>query len=107
MVPDVELTSPAEAEWVASQRKWTRGWRQLVLPGVFLVYLLYVVGPIGRFSRGAGAVFGYVVLAGFAVSYLAMVGRGCRLPRGDSGPCSAFSSRCFWPSCLSRARQPS
>jgi hypothetical protein len=73
MVPDVELASPVEAEWVASERKWTQGWRRLVLPGVFLVYLLYVVGPIGRFSYGAGKVFGYAILAGFAVSYLAIV----------------------------------
>jgi two-component system, NarL family, sensor histidine kinase DesK len=85
MAPDVELTSPADAEWVASQRKWTRGWLRLVLPAVFLVYLLYVVGPIGRFSHGAGRVFGYAILAGFAVGYLALIREGLQAP-----------SRRFW-----------
>jgi two-component system, NarL family, sensor histidine kinase DesK len=85
MAPDVELTGPADAEWIASQRKWTRGWLRLALPAVFLVYLLYVVGPIGQFSHGAGRVFGYAVLAGFALSYLAVIREGLQAP-----------SRRFW-----------
>ena len=49
---------PAEAEWVVYQRKWARGWRRTVFPGIFLVYLLQVVGATANDSRGAAAVLG-------------------------------------------------
>ena len=62
--------SPAETEWVASQRKWTRGWRRVVFPGVFLVYLVEVGAGVAQFSKGLDAVLGYLILAGFAGCYL-------------------------------------
>jgi two-component system, NarL family, sensor histidine kinase DesK len=68
---DVGPASPAEAEWVASQRKWTRGWRRLVLSAIPLAYLLYVAGAVAQYSRGAGAAYGYAILAAFGVCYLA------------------------------------
>ena len=61
---------PAEAEWVADQRKWARGWRRTVFPGIFLVYLLQVVGATANDSRGAAVVLGYVIVAAFCVCYL-------------------------------------
>ena len=32
MDAEVEPVSPAEAEWVARQRRWTQGWLRFVLP---------------------------------------------------------------------------
>lgn len=58
MNADADLASPAEAEWVASQRKWTQGWRRHVLAAVPLVYLVYVAGAVARYSRGAAAGWG-------------------------------------------------
>ncbi len=84
VVADVEPANPAEAEWVASQRRWTHGWRRLVLPAVFLVYLLYVVSAVATTSSGAGAACGYVLVAAFSVCYLVLVREGPDSPR-------------FWP----------
>jgi two-component system, NarL family, sensor histidine kinase DesK len=70
--PDVEPASPAEAEWLASHRKWTRGWRAPVVSAIILVYLAYVVAAIPQYSRGAAAVAGYVILAAFAAAWLAV-----------------------------------
>lgn len=74
----VEPASPAEAQWVASQRRWTQGWRRLVLSGIFLVYLLYVAGAVARYSHGWGAVCGYAILAAFCVVYLRMLAHSRR-----------------------------
>ena len=38
-----------------------------------LVYLLYVAGAVGQYSRGAGLVCGYAILAAFAVSWIVAV----------------------------------
>ena len=65
-----EPAGPAEAEWVASQRKWTMGWRRAVFPGIFLVYLLQVVGAAATYSKGAAAVAGYAIVAAFCGCYL-------------------------------------
>jgi len=77
-----------EAEWVATQRKWTRGWRRLVLLALPLVYLIYVVGSVRQNSHGAAAVAGYAVLAAFAACWLAV-------PLVSAGAAEA-SSRRFW-----------
>jgi two-component system sensor histidine kinase DesK len=73
MDPDLMSVSPAEAQWVATQRRWTLGWRRFVLPSVFLVYLVYVGAAVAKYSHGAGAVLGYVILAAFAACYLLML----------------------------------
>jgi two-component system sensor histidine kinase DesK len=61
---------PADTEWLAAQRKWARGWRRTVFPGVFLVYLVQVVGATAHDSRGVAAAAGYAIVAGFAACYL-------------------------------------
>jgi two-component system sensor histidine kinase DesK len=71
MDTDVAPASPAEAEWLAAQRKWAHGWRLFVLHAAPLAYLLFVVGAIHSYSRGAGAVAGYAVLAAFAAAWFA------------------------------------
>jgi two-component system sensor histidine kinase DesK len=70
--PKIAPDTEGEAEWVASQRKWTCGWRRLALLAIPLVYLTYVADAIGQNSHGAAAVAGYAVLAAFAACWLAM-----------------------------------
>jgi two-component system, NarL family, sensor histidine kinase DesK len=67
---DVAPATPAEAEWVATQRKWGEGWRRFALPGVLTVYLIYVVDSVGQYSQGSGRIWGYAVIAAFALCYL-------------------------------------
>ena len=74
--PSLPLLGPAgsaEAAWVASQRKWGRGWRRVIFPGVFLVYLISVVSGVHQHSRGGGAVAGYAIVGLFVVGYMSLV----------------------------------
>jgi two-component system, NarL family, sensor histidine kinase DesK len=68
---DVEPARPAQPQQVAGQRQWAPGWRELIFPGALLIYLLYVAAAVAKYSRGAGAICGYAVLAVFAVGWLA------------------------------------
>jgi len=68
---DAEL-EPQE-ELLAGQRRWTQGWRRFVAPTVFLVYLLYVADAVAQNEGGAAEIAGFVILAAFAVGYLAIV----------------------------------
>ena len=85
------VASQEEANWVAAQRAWGRGWRLLVLPVLFLAYLVYVGQGVAHYSHGAGAAIGFAVLAVFVACYLAIMWR-------SSGPdVSSFStSWVFW-----------
>ncbi len=82
----ITSTSFDEATWVAVQRGWARGWRRLVLPVVFLAYLVYVGEAVAQHSPGA-AVAGYVILGVFVASYLGIIVQ-------SSGP----STSPFWTS---------
>ncbi len=75
MSADRAPASPAEAqaEWLASRSRWTRGWRRYILPALPLVYLIYVAGAVTQFSRGASADWGYAILAAFAACWLAAI----------------------------------
>jgi two-component system sensor histidine kinase DesK len=64
---------PAREQWVASQHKWTHGWRRPMLAALVLLYLLYVVQGVTRYSHGADAVIGYVILGAFSVCYVVTV----------------------------------
>jgi two-component system sensor histidine kinase DesK len=57
-------------EWFEESQFRVSGWRRLLFPAVFLVYLGTTVGDIGQHSSGAGQVVGYVVLAAFCVAYV-------------------------------------
>ena len=70
MDPDIAPAGPAEAEWVASQRKWSQGRRRLIFNAVPLVYLLFVAHAVTEYSRGAAAVCGYAVLVAFGLCWL-------------------------------------
>ena len=73
--PDVDT----ETEWVASQRRWTRGWRLFVLPTVFLVYLLYVVQSVGENNSGSAVFVGDAILVVFALAYFVLITAGVRV----------------------------
>jgi two-component system, NarL family, sensor histidine kinase DesK len=63
--------TPAEAKWLASQRRWVGGWRRVLLAAIPLVYLIFVAASVGQNSRGAGQVAGYALLGAFVVCWLA------------------------------------
>jgi two-component system sensor histidine kinase DesK len=86
MQKELAPAGPAESEWVAIQRKWARGWRSIVFPGVFLVYLVQVAAGVAQYSRGLAAGTGYLVLGVFCVGYVVAVPEAWRA-----------SSRLFWP----------
>ena len=64
-------TAP-EGTWPADDRGWTAGWRSLVLPIVFLAYLVYVGEAVAQNSPRQ-ALAGYLVLGAFVASYLAVL----------------------------------
>jgi two-component system, NarL family, sensor histidine kinase DesK len=72
---DVETSgppvTPAEAQWLANQRRWIGGWRRSLLSAIPLVYLIYVAASVSQNSRGADEVAGYALLAAFALCWLA------------------------------------
>ena len=70
MGPGPVPAGPTGTEWVAGQVKWARGWRRVVFPGIFLVYLLQVVGATADDSKGAAALAGYAIVAAFGACYL-------------------------------------
>ena len=71
---------------LAGMQKWARGATHAIL----LIYLLYVIGAVGQDSRGAAAVAGYVILAVFALCWLAV-------PPPDSlGTYEQVSAARFW-----------
>jgi two-component system, NarL family, sensor histidine kinase DesK len=63
--------TPAEAEWVASQRLWTHGWRRLLMAAIPLVYLVFLGGSVYGNSHGGGRVAGFAIIAVFAVCWIA------------------------------------
>ena len=71
--------TPEDVKWVADRRSWARGWRLLVLPALFLAYLVYVGQGVAHYSHGAGAAIGYAVLAVFVACYLAIMSRSSSL----------------------------
>jgi two-component system sensor histidine kinase DesK len=60
----------AECELEARRTRWASGWRRVVFPGVFMVYLLQTASGVSEHASGVVAVVGYLLLAGFAVAYL-------------------------------------
>ncbi|HYB26489.1 MAG TPA: histidine kinase [Solirubrobacteraceae bacterium] len=76
MNAEFDAATPAEARWVASQRRWAHGWRRYVIPGVFLLYLLYVIPSVSKNQHGASAVVGYAILGIFAVVFLDFIREG-------------------------------
>ena len=72
----------ADEPW--EPRKWATGWRRLVFPGIFLLYLAQTVGGLQRHSSDFGRVVGVLVLVVFAACYLLAV------MTVSGGPCPRF-----------------
>jgi two-component system sensor histidine kinase DesK len=70
VVDQIKLPGPLEAAWLDNQRQWARGWRRLVFPGAFLVYLVQTAVAVNRYSAGAAAIAGYAIILAFCVAYL-------------------------------------
>jgi two-component system, NarL family, sensor histidine kinase DesK len=82
-----QSASQAEAQWLASQRRWVGGWRRVLLAAIPLVYLIWVAGSVRQNSHGAAQVAGFALLVVFAGWWLAapvLFGQGTPL-------------RWFWP----------
>jgi two-component system, NarL family, sensor histidine kinase DesK len=88
----VDAEDEPHADWVATERRWTQGWRRFVLPTVFLVYLGYVAQSIAKNNDGSAALAGYAILVGFAVAYLLLVAGG---PDGGSARFWTLFGICF------------
>jgi two-component system sensor histidine kinase DesK len=83
--------TPAEAGRVGHQRSWSQGWRRYVGLSVLLAYLLWVGSAVTKYSGGIGAVFGYAILAAFAVCWLVTVVRATEVVRAGQ-----MLSRRYW-----------
>ena len=88
----VDAEDEPHADWVATERRWTQGWRRFVLPTVFLVYLGYVAQSVGNNNDGNAAFAGYAILVAFAVAYLLLVAGG---PDGGATRFWALYGICF------------
>lgn len=51
-------------------RMWGAGWRRFFFPAFWLVYLGQTVDGVGKYSHGAAAVIGYLLVVAFAAVYL-------------------------------------
>ena len=72
----VDAEDEPHADWIATERRWTQGWRRFVLPAVFLVYLGYVAQSVAKNNDGSAALAGYAILVAFAVAYLLLIAGG-------------------------------
>jgi two-component system sensor histidine kinase DesK len=70
-------------DWFEQRQRWAGGWRRIVFPGIFLVYLGATVQGIEEHAAGHEWA-GYLVLALFAAVYL------LTLPRTFGGPRPGF-----------------
>jgi two-component system, NarL family, sensor histidine kinase DesK len=77
----VEPATPAEAEWLDSQRRWTQGWRRVFMLSLPLPYLTYLAISVDQNSRGAGEIAGFVIIGAFVAAWLTVPVVG-RWPRG-------------------------
>src|SRR5262245_41010954 len=59
--------------WVVAQNQWARGWRRVVFPGVFLVYLVAVASGIAQYSDGPAEIIGFIALGAFCPVYIGAI----------------------------------
>jgi two-component system sensor histidine kinase DesK len=88
----VDAEDEPHAGWMATERRWTQGWRRFVLPTVFLVYLGYVAQSVANNNDGSAAFAGYAILVAFAVAYFLLVAGG---PDGSSTRFWTLYGICF------------
>ena len=56
--------------WVADRQRWSKGWRRLLFPGIFLLYLGQTYDGLQRHTDGIWTVVGAVGLVAFCAAYL-------------------------------------
>ncbi|HKE72272.1 MAG TPA: sensor histidine kinase [Acidimicrobiales bacterium] len=78
--PDAGGPSAADTEAVLQRARWATGWRRLVFPGVFLVYLAQTGHGISVHTSGVATAAGVAVLALFATAYVRAVPETMRTP---------------------------
>jgi two-component system sensor histidine kinase DesK len=71
--PGSGATGLTNDAWVVEPNHWARGWRRVVFPGVFLVYLVAVGAAIAQYSHGLAEIIGFIALAAFCAVYLGAV----------------------------------
>jgi two-component system sensor histidine kinase DesK len=87
---------PGDTPRAADRRPWVQGRGRLIFPLVLLVYMLYVALAVSRYSRGADAVFGYVILAAFCAGWLIVIAPLSPRPPAALTAGDGASSRRFW-----------
>jgi len=55
-----------------SEQHWLEGWRTPLLACLPLIYVIYVAGAVAKYSRGAAAARGYVILVAFCACYVVL-----------------------------------
>lgn len=78
MTIEPPAVEPTDAQWVADQQRWAKGWRRVVFPFVFLVWLVQVATAIPKDSHGVRLIVGYAILVAFCVTYIYTVPAGWR-----------------------------
>ena len=63
--------SASDGSLTEATRVWGSNWRRYFFPAFWLVYLGQAVDGVSKHSHGAAAVIGYVLIALFAIVYLA------------------------------------
>jgi two-component system, NarL family, sensor histidine kinase DesK len=59
--------------WDESRRRWARGWRSIIFPGLFLLYLGQVLHGISLYSAGWPAAIGTAGVVAFGAAYLGAI----------------------------------
>ncbi len=71
--PGSGATDRPNDAWVVEQNRWAGGWRRVVFPGMFLVYLVAVAAAIAQYSYGPAEIIGFIALAAFCAMYIGAV----------------------------------
>jgi len=101
-VPWTEMDANTTRAWAADtpraadRRPWAQGRGRLIFPLVLLVYLLYVALAVRRYSHGADAVYGYVILGAFCAGWLIVIAPLSHRPSAAFAAGDGASSRRFW-----------
>jgi two-component system, NarL family, sensor histidine kinase DesK len=96
MAAGADQPSTAAARLARVHRAWTRGRRRLVIPVVLLTYLIFAADAVGRYSHGAGVVFGDAILVAFAVCGLTVMAPVVRGAFVVAVPVTRPTSRRSW-----------
>src|SRR4051812_13887929 len=69
--PDRAVDDELFGDLSEANNRWAGGWRRIVFPAIFFVYLLQTAHAVSVDVDGVAEVAGYVILVAFCVCYLA------------------------------------